>query len=51
MKSNYIFESKAMNYPGFQFTKHSLNFLMSYGYCEICATSAISDTNGMNTYQ
>ena len=37
-----------MIYPRFQLSKHSHHFLMTYGYCSICTTCAISGIRGRN---
>ena len=39
-----------MNYPRSQLSKHLHDFLMTYGYCSICTTCAISGTSGRNTF-
>ena len=44
-------DSKAMNYPRSQLSKHSHHFLMTYGYCSICTTCAISGTSGITIYK
>ena len=44
-------ESTPMNYPRHQISIYFGQFLMSYGYCIICATCAISGTSGRNTYE
>ena len=40
-----------MNYPRPKFSKHLHYFLLSYGYCSICTTSAISGRSGIHTQQ
>ena len=44
-------ESTPVNYSRLKFSKHSHYFLIKCGYRTICATCAISGTNGRNTFQ
>ena len=43
-------QSASMNYPRSQFSKHLLNFRLSYGHCDICAICATYGTSGRDTY-